>query len=394
MDDNIPPVYPDGIPPVENVEVGSNPKPPRLPPAPAPAPAPTPRPPKRGRGWMVLSLVLFAILGIVLAMNALGFARTLRIKSMPTQRGSHEFLEVMVEDNSSRHKVLLLDIEGIISGAVIDGRGHNLVSWIKDQLDQATEDRAVKAVLLRVDSPGGEIMAADEIYRAIVDFQEKSGKPVVAYLDGMAASGGYYVSAPCQWLVANELTITGSIGVIMHSWNYRGLMNKVGVRPEVFKSGRFKDMLSSEKGDEDMTPEEKDMERQMVQSLVDQSFARFKKVIAEGRAQAVRDNQGKGRSLAKDWVDYADGRILSGQQAYDHGFIDELGTVETAFKRTRKLANIVDANLIRYQQPFRLSNLLDLFAQSNAKSVKIELGIDIPKLQAGRLYLLSPAFMH
>ena len=392
MDDNIPPVYPDGIPPVENVEVGSNPKPPRLPPA--SAPARTPKPPKRGRGWMVLSLVLFAVLGIVLAMNALGFARTLKIKGMSTQRGSHEFLEVMVEDNSSRHKVLLLDIEGIISGAVIDGRGHNLVSWIKDQLDQATEDRAVKAVLLRVDSPGGEIMAADEIYRAIVDFQEKSGKPVVAYLDGMAASGGYYVSAPCQWLVANELTITGSIGVIMHSYNYRGLMNKVGVRPDVFKSGRFKDMLSSEKGDEDMTPEEKQMERQMVQNLVDQSFARFKKVIAEGRAQAVRDNQGKGRSLAKDWVDYADGRILSGQQAYDHGFVDELGTVETAFKRTRKLANIVDANLIRYQQPFRLSNLLDLFVQSNAKGVKIELGIDLPKLQAGRLYLLSPAFMH
>ena len=392
MDDNIPPVYPDGIPPVENVEVGSNPKPPRLPPA--PAPARTPKPPKRGSGWMVLSMVLFAVLGIVLAMNALGFARTLKIKGMATQRGSHEFLEVMVEDNSSRHKVLLLDIEGIISGAVIDGRGHNLVSWIKDQLDQATEDRAVKAVLLRVDSPGGEIMAADEIYRAIVDFQEKSGKPVVAYLDGMAASGGYYVSAPCQWLVANELTITGSIGVIMHSYNYRGLMNKVGVRPDVFKSGRFKDMLSSEKGDEDMTPEEKQMERQMVQNLVDQSFARFKKVIAEGRAQAVRDNQGKGRSLAKDWVDYADGRILSGQQAYDHGFVDELGTVETAFKRTRKLANIVDANLIRYQQQFRLSNLLDLFVKSNAKGVKIELGIDLPKLQAGRLYLLSPAFMH
>jgi ClpP class serine protease len=130
-----------------------------------------------------------------------------------------------------------------------------------------------------------------------------------------------------------------------------------------------------------------------VQDLVNQSFARFKKVIAESRAQAVRDNQDKGRALATNWVEYADGRILSGQQAYDHGFIDELGTVETAFKRTQKLANISDANLIRYQQPFRLSNLLDLFAQSNAKNVTIEMGIDIPKLQAGRLYLLSPAFM-
>src|SRR5258706_7984164 len=100
-------------------------------------------------------------------------------------------------------------------------------------------------------------MASDEINKAIANFQTESKKPVVCSMGSLAASGVYYVSAPCRWIVANELTITGSIGVIMHGYNYRGLMNKVGVRPLVFKSGRFKDMLSGEKDLDGLTPAEK-----------------------------------------------------------------------------------------------------------------------------------------
>src|SRR4029079_10112350 len=101
----------------------------------------------------------------------------------------------------------------------------------------------VKAVILKIDSPGGEVMASDDISRALVQFQEKHKKPVIASSRVLAASGGYYVAAPCRWIVANELTITGSIGVILSSLNYRGLMDKVGIEPVVFKSGKFKDML-------------------------------------------------------------------------------------------------------------------------------------------------------
>src|SRR5436190_15614835 len=101
-------------------------------------------------------------------------------------------------------------------------------------------------------------------------------------MGNLAASGGYYVSAPCQWIVANELTITGSIGVIMHSWNYRGLMDKVGLKPETYKSGKFKDMLSGERNPTDITPEERDM----VQSLIDETYSKFKGVVAKGRADA------------------------------------------------------------------------------------------------------------
>jgi protease-4 len=261
---------------------------------------------------------------------------------------------------------------------------------ITDQLRLAADDDAVKAVILRVDSPGGEVLASDDIYRAIADFQKDYKKPVVASMSGLAASGGYYVSAPCQWIVANELTITGSIGVIMHSYNYRGLLNKVGVRPEVFKSGKFKDMLSGEKNDEEILPEEK----QMVQSLIDETFQRFKKVVAEGRERAKKQNGDEGRKLAANWEDYADGRVLSGKQAYELGFVDELGNFDTAVERARDLAKIGNANLVQYERPFDLGNLFRLFGESEGRSLKIDLGMQLPKLQAGRLYFLSPTVFH
>ena len=221
---------------------------------------------------------------------------------------------------------------------------------------------------------------------------EKSGFRRIGEVSmgSLAASGGYYVSAPCRWIVANDLTITGSIGVIMHSYNYRGLLNKVGVRPEVFKSGKFKDMLSGEKDEEDILPEEK----QMVQSLIDETFERFKKVVAEGRENASEQNSGAGRHLADNWKDYADGRVLSGKQAYELGFVDELGNFDTAVERARQLARIKDANLVQYQRPFDLGNLFRLFGKSESRAVKIDLGMQLPNLQVGRLYFLSPTVLH
>lgn len=265
-----------------------------------------------------------------------------------------------------------------------------MVTLVKDQLALAAKDSAVKGVLLRVDSPGGEVLASDEIYRAVSEFQKKSGKPVVATMGGVAASGGYYVSAPCQWIVANDMTITGSIGVIMHGYNFRSLMNKVGIRPEVYKSGKFKDMMSSDKSDEDTLPEE----RQMLQKLIDETFDKFKNVVAAGRKQAADKNKGFGRTLVGNWEEYADGRIISGNQAKDLGFVDELGSFQTAFERVKKIASIPQADLIQYQQPFDLANLFRLFGKSEARSIKIDIGMDLPRLQTGRMYFMAPTFLH
>ena len=344
---------------------------------------------------MIFALILLVLLGISVLYNIGNFASLLFHGRSYRYAGSHtvgpRLEEATLEDHDASAKIAVIKVDGIITGQIIDQGGFSMVDLIKAQLKRAEDDNNVKAVILKVDSPGGEVLAADEIYRAISEFQRHSpSKPVVASMGSLAASGGYYVSAPCRWIVANEMTITGSIGVILSSWNYRGLMDKVGVLPQTFKSGKYKDMLSGSREPDTITPEEK----QMVQNLIDQTFKRFKTVVKEGRDQAyAKSKEKEGRPLNGNWQDYADGRVLSGGEAYDLGFVDQLGTFDNAVKKTEELAGIGEANLIEYQQHFDLSDLFRLFGKSDAKSVKLELGVDLPKLQAGRLYFLAPTFL-
>ena len=313
-----------------------------------------------------------------------------------TRTGGPRLEEVILEDNDSAHKIAVVEVVGIIS-QFSDGGGYNIVDVIKAQLKRAKEDKRIKAVLLKVNSPGGEVLASDDIYRAVAEFQKQSGKPVIASMGSMAASGGYYVSAPCRWIVANDLTITGSIGVIMNSWNYRSLMNKVGVRPQVFKSGRFKDMLSGERDLDNLTDAEKETlkaEEAMINDLIKQTFGKFKGIVAEGREFANSKNGKQGVTLSSDWEDYADGRVLTGSEAFKLGFVDELGDFEAAVKRARTIAGIGDANLVQFQQRLDLADLFGLFGKSDAKVLKVDFGLEMPKLEAGRLYFLSPTFLH
>jgi protease IV len=340
---------------------------------------------------MALAIVLLIVLvGVVIYHGARLFSGGLM-----HARGIHSsgprLEEVTTEENQAGDKILLIPLNGIITSQSIDQSGFSMVEVIKAQLKRALEDDHVKAVILKVDSPGGEVLASDEIYRAISDFQRKrSGKPVIASMGNLAASGGYYVSAPCRWIVANDLTITGSIGVIMHGWNYRHLMDKVGILPQVYKSGKHKDMLSGDREPTDIPDEE----RGMIQALIDETYGKFKNVVADGRAWAHAKNQDAGRALAESWSDYADGRVLSGSEAYKLGFVDQLGTFEDAVERAKRIAGITSANLIEYQQRIDLSDLLRLFGKSDAKVFKVDVGLEIPKLQAGQLYFLWPLYLH
>jgi len=189
--------------------------------------------------------------------------------------------------------------------------------------------------------------------------------------------------------VANELTITGSIGVIMSSYNYRGLMDKVGLKPTVYKSGKFKDMLSGSRNPEEISSEERDM----IHNLIMETYGRFKEVVEEGRSGAAKRNAGKGRKLAENWAEFADGRVMSGNEAFQRGFVDELGNFQVAVARAKTLANITSANLVLYQQHYDLADFFKMFGKSEAR-VKIDVGMDMPKLPAGRLYFLSPTFVN
>ncbi len=369
-----------------------SPPPPPLTPPPVMAPGPPARPPRRGRGWMIFAFVLLVLLGLSVLMNLGHLLESMfSIKGVGAHVAGPRLDEVVLEDNDASSKIAVVPVEGIITSQVIDRGGFNLVDIIKAQLKRADKDEKVKAVILKVDSPGGEVLASDEISRALEEFQDKSGKPVIVSMGSLAASGGYYISAPSRWIVANELTITGSIGVIMHGFNYRGLMNKVGVRPEVYKSGKFKDMLSGSREPEEVTPEE----RQMLQALIDQTYEKFKEVVAEGRKQAHEKNEMAGKELARDWMDYADGRVLSGKEAQQLGFVDEVGNFDVAAQRAKKIAKIRGgANLIEYRQRYDLSDFLGILGESQSRVLKVDVGIELPKLEAGRLYFLSPTYLH
>jgi len=300
--------------------------------------------------------------------------------------------ETTVEASASPNKIAVIDVKGMIS-SFDGGEGMNMVAAVKRKLKKAAKDDDVKAVILRVDSPGGEVLASDDIAEEVKRFQARHNKPVIASMGSLAASGGYYVSAPCRWIVAHPLTITASIGVIMQGINYRGLMDKVGVKPDTYKSGEHKDMLSGMRAPEEIPPEE----RAMIEALIGETYERFKEVVKDGRETARKMNKMHGfeeesRELAEDWVELADGRVFSGRTAYEHGFVDELGGFDTAVKRARDLVGISEARVVRYRIPFDLGNIFRLLGKAPDRSIKVDLGLNASGIKPGYLYFLSPTF--
>jgi protease-4 len=346
----------------------------------------SPQSSKKGRGWMVVALILLVLLGVSALLNVTHFVNSFTNVGYEHSSGPR-LEEVTLEDNDAHDKIAVIRVDGVIAGA--DENGYDLVETIQAQLKRANDDKKVQAVVLKVNSPGGEVLASDEIYRLIADFQKDDGKPVVCSMGSLAASGGYYISAPCRWIVANELTITGSIGVIMHGFNYRGLMDKVGLRREVYKSGKFKDMLSPDRSDTEIPPEE----RAMVQNLIDETYGKFKSVVAEGRAAAHKLNGTNGVALAADWEQFADGRVVSGKEALRLGLVDELGNFDTAVEAALDFAGLDKANLVEYQPKHDLADLFRMFGKTDARALKVDLGVELPKVHAGYLYFLAPTFV-
>jgi protease-4 len=250
--------------------------------------------------------------------------------------------------------------------------GDTMVDDMRLALQQARDDENIRAVVLEIDSPGGEVTASDMIYNWVVKTRQK--KPVVVYMDSLAASGGYYVACGGKYLMANETTITGSIGVIIQTLNYEQLFNKIGLATVTFKSGKFKDMLN---GGRQMTPEE----REYVQSFVMKTYDKFLSVVATERnlpADGLRNS-------------VADGRILSGKDALDQKLIDGVGQIEDAFAKAKELGRAQGATVVKFGPPFTLSRFFRAFGSFDNK---IELTLPkqlMPQLETGRAYFL-PSF--
>src|SRR3990172_4237217 len=226
-------------------------------------------------------------------------------------------------------RVALIEVEGVILS------GDEIVRELKEHLDNA----AVRAVVVRINSPGGVVAPTQEIYQQIRKVRER-GKPVVASLGSVAASGGYYIAAACDRIYANPGSLTGSIGVVMQLANLEGVLKKIGVEYVVIKAGRHKDIGNFSRT---MTPEE----RKILQDLLDDVHGQFVNAVAEGR-----------RLDRSEVLGFADGRIFSGQQAKDLKMVDALGGLEEAIDAAAKLGGIVGRPKILY--PRKRFSVFDL----------------------------------
>jgi len=317
--------------------------------------------------FLFVALCLSLFLNVALALAAFQRFGAVVGEEEPIPR----FREILVQRGSrgSFDKVAVIMLRGLISSSIPGTVGDSMVEDMRAALQQARDDSRVKAIVLEIDSPGGEVTAADAIYNAVV--KARARKPVVVYMHSLAASGGYYIACGGKFLMANETTITGSIGVIIQTFNYEQLLNKVGLASVVFKSGKFKDMLN---GARPITPEERDL----VQNFVMKTYDKFLGLVATERNLPA--------DLLRNTV--ADGRILSGRDAFEHKLVDGLGQLEDAFGKAKQLGSAPGARVVRYGPPFSLGRFFRALGQTDAK-LQLELPKQlVPQLESGRAYFL------
>ena len=235
-------------------------------------------------------------------------------------------------------KVLLMDVSGVISEEPLFTLGSqaprvSLLARVREELKKAEEDDRVKALVVRINSPGGTATASDILYREISAFKARKKIPVVAAIMDVGASGGYYVALAADTIVVHPTTVTGSIGVVMLTLNAEGLLQKVGVAPLTIKSGAKKDMGSPFRG-------LSDEERQIFQGVIDDLYGRFVSLIA------------KERRIPADRVRaFADGRIYTAQQAKDLGLVDRVGYLQEAVEAATQAARLPEARVVMYHRP-------------------------------------------
>ena len=250
------------------------------------------------RRLFFLVLILFALIGIL----------SLASEWIPEQR--------------AQNRIGVIDVTGIISGS----------QHIVNQLKKFRQDKRIRGIVLRIDSPGGSVGPSQEIYDEVLKTRE-SGKTIYASMGAMAASGGYYIASAAEKIFANPGTLTGSIGVIMAFTNAKGLMEKIGLQPKIIKAGKYKDTGSPAR---DMTKKE----RNLLQSVVDDVHQQFIEAIASGRGISI-----------EEVTTIADGRIFTGRQANALNLVDELGGLQATIDQLSEKVGIIGSPKIVNEKP-------------------------------------------
>jgi protease-4 len=279
-----------------------------------------------------------------------------------------------------RDKIAIIDVEGMIlnvRGSSLFGSGDNPVALFRERLDAAADDKHVKAVVIRINSPGGAVTASDIMYQELCRFREQTHKPVVACMMDVAASGGYYLAMGCDRIYAHPTTVTGSIGVIMSLYNAAGLFGMIGVKSDPIKSGPNKDIGNPGRP---MTDEE----RAILQHMVTGFYEQFIGVVVKGRSGSIGEE--RIRALA-------DGRVYTGLEAKELGLVDEIGYLEDAIKAAKEMACVKDAAVIAYDRCEGFRGCIYSAAPRIPSQISVKL--DLPGLSgtgagAAFMYLWEP----
>ncbi|NJN16277.1 MAG: signal peptide peptidase SppA [Oscillochloris sp.] len=307
-----------------------------------PQPTPSPAPPQSGRGWLialaiviglVLSCAILPLGAFALLLGSAGGSAGTTVGPLPAPRWEEQMVS-----GSGLDRIVIIEVAGVIGAAADPFSLTVSQDQLLSQIEQATEDPLVKAVVLRVDSPGGGVVASSELHSALSELAAE--KPLVVSMGATAASGGYYIAMAAERIYANPDTLTGSLGVILSLTNYGEAFDRLGLRSYVYKSGELKDIGSP-------TREPTAEEAAVLQSVVNEAYEGFVTVIIEGRG------------LDRDRVlELADGRIYTGSQALEVGLIDALGNLDAAIDGALELADLENALIVRYTESTSLRALL------------------------------------
>jgi protease-4 len=348
--------------------------------SPGPYPPPGYYPPPRQSGCLVaVTVLLLFLLGASVLANMVLVGRSVGAMSAGSVEKPGRLSERWVAGEGEA-KAVLIELSGVILDEVrsdgLFGLTRRPVERIRRELEQAEKDDAVKAVIFAVDSPGGTITASDEILHLFQRFKKNSGKKVVVRMGGVAASGGYYVSSAADVILAEPTTITGSIGVILQTFNLSKALEWMKVENLTIKSGANKDLLNP------FQPVNEEHVR-ILQNVIDRAYDRFVHVVSEGRG------------IPEDEVRrLADGRIYTAQEALDRKLIDGIGYLEDAIEKARALARVEKLTVVKYS---RVSGFLAALAGDPDAEARVEaprgFGIDaVFDLARPRLcYLWAPA---
>ena len=297
-----------------------------------------------------------------------------KISSMPADQTVKERI-VYRAPGFVTHRIAVIEVSGILINAHTPGllsEGENPVSYAVEKLQAAERDPRVKAVVLRINSPGGSVTASDTLYQEVLAFKGRCHKPVIAYFQDVAASGAYYTACAADEIIAQRTSVTGSIGVVMQMMDLSGLMAKIGVGADAITSGHFKDAGSPLRT---MKPEE----RKLFQGIVNGFYNQFVEVVATGRPKLSRS----------DVLTLADGRVYTAQQALEAGLIDRIATFQDAISAAESRAGISAAHVIMYHRPLAWTpNIYASSPTGNPQTINL-FNLDLPQSWTSR-----PQFMY